>query len=433
MKIVVIGAGAAGMAAATRARRTSPSARIVIVEATSEFARGTCSLPYFLSGEVSDRTALQGTTVERLAEQKLDLMLNTRVLSIQPHQRKVITERAVLEYDKLIVGTGSRPRTTLTTPSLPQPFVWTLRTISDVVRIDRMIRENYLSSAAVVGGGYVGLEFAEALTLRGLEVSLYHQEAQLMDLDSRLSELLVEQLKARGVEVHLNTEVSEVTASPSIHFSDRAERGFQAVGLALGIEPEVELLREAGANLGQSGAVRVNSRGETSLSNIYACGDGVEVPHREGGRGRWLPLATTAARLGRVCGENAAGGSARLGACHGSLVVRLFGRQIGIVGGPRDWEECERLPFEWGSDNSPFPRRGRGTGLLFFHRRTKKLKGLQVFGPEVVSLVDVVSLGVEREMTVDDLEDQDYPYNPPLGGLWHPLYYAARTAGDRCR
>lgn len=441
MKIVVVGAGAAGLAAATRAKRVNPEAEVIVFEATSEYSRGTCSLPYLLSGELQDPRLLQGIQAETLAERGIDLRLNTKALEIQPHQRRLQTEGESLQYDRLIVSTGARARRPegWTLP-LDSPTAWSLRSLSDVSKIKKAVSDLGVTTVAVIGGGYVGVEFAEALQILGLQVTLFHRQSTLMRSDPDLNSRIVELLRSRGIRVELDTEIRQVEADGKGYCLSgrKAQAGdvqsqHQAVALALGIEPEASLLQSAGARVGSSGAVVVSARGETNLSNVYACGDGVEVPSSRGGPGRWIPLATAAARLGRVCGENAAGGSRRFGSALASLSLRLFTEELGFVGLPQDWQGCQKTPFSWGSPNHPFLRRQGGHGVLFSDPRSGRLRGIQVLGKQASHLVDLVSLCVEQDLTVQDLQEQDFSYNPPLSGLWHPLYLAARTAEKSTR
>lgn len=429
-KIVVIGAGAAGLAAATRARRVNPEARIVVLEASQEFSRGTCSLPYFLSGEV-EVSALQGISAAELEGRKIELRLGTPALAIDPRAKTVLSGHSSLPYDKLIVSTGSRGRAVpILNGGEDSPCVWRVRSQAQATRIKAQLESGTVRRVAVVGGGYVGLEAAEAFLKSGCEVVLYHRGPRLMRLHPHCHDFILSALQARGLVVKLGSAVNWVCPASGALEYDQAGGAFQdhfdAFCLCPGIVPQAELLASAGARLGHQGGVKVNSRGETSLGDIYAAGDGVELPAPEGGGTRFTPLATAAARLGRVCGENAAGGSRRLRAVRGCLAVRLFGHQVGVVGHPADWGEAEALPWSWGQSDPHFPSRGRGQGVLFSHRRTGRLVGGQLVGPSAASLVDYLSLAVEQGLTVNDLEDQEYSYNPPLSGLWHPFYLAAR-------
>lgn len=443
MKIVVVGAGAAGLAAATRAKRVAPHAQVMVFEKTSEYSRGTCSLPFFVSGELDDPNQLRGLSAEQLGAAGVELKLRTAALEIQPHQRRLITDGPAVHYDRLIVATGSRQKA--------NPFkgleqgaerVWRLRSQADADKILRDLGACRPRKAAIVGGGYVGVELAEALLARGLQVSILHRKPTLMRLHPAVNQAVVESLQSQGIEVELNLEVEGAEPSAGLdsfllegHLStgERFQSTFDAVALAHGIEPAADLLSKAGARLGSSGGVLVNSRGETSLNQVYACGDGVEIPNSRGGPGRWIPLATTAARLGRVCGENAAGGSLRLGANLAALSIRLFHNQLGMVGQPRDWQDSSALEFHWGNRNSPFPRRRNGQGVLFFEPGTERVKGVQAFGAEAASLVNVVSMAVEQELTIHQLAQQDFTYTPPLSALWHPLYLASRGARNSTR
>ena len=435
MKIVVIGAGAGGMAAATRAKRVNSTAQVIVLEAGEEFSRGTCSLPYYLSGELPDQKLLWGATREGLESDGIQLVLNTRALKLDPARRTVETDRDTYRYDRLIVSTGSQPRCIRALGATPtEPRVWQLRTVADVMKIHCELRTKQIRKVAVVGAGYVGLESTEAFCRLGLDVTLFHQNSTLVRLSSTLNNRLVKLFQDRGVDVRLDTRVEQIQSSDGLltfrDFAGPGQERFDAFCLCHGIEPKTQLLTDAGARPGRTGAVMVSARGETGLPNIYACGDGVELPNPNGGAGRWIPLATTAARLGRVCGENAAGGSLRLRSNLGALTVRLFDVELGLVGLPSDWNDdvSEAFSFEWGIEGHPFPARQAGLGVLYTDKRTGRLKGLQAVGPDASRLVDVASLSVEQELCLDDLQNFDYAYNPPISALWHPFYLASRAA-----
>lgn len=420
------------MAAATRAKRVDPSARITVLEAGREIGRGTCSLPYFLSGELEEKS-LQARDLNDFEREGIEVRPATRATVIHPYQRKLESTTETFHYDRLIVSTGSRARCTRNLGLDPEaPGVWRLRTIADVRKIKQDLQQRRPRRVAVIGGGYVGLEAAEALCHLGVQVTLFHRDAAPARLAPSLAEDLVRLFLRQGVEIQLNSDVEKIDLESGLLVARTPQgetRGqFDAFLTASGIEPETTLLKEAGASTGPSGAIKVNSRGETSLGNVYACGDGVEVPNPRGGVGRWVPLATTAARLGRVCGENAAGGSRRLGAIHGALAVRLFSKELGMVGLPQEWTDCRPIEVEWGGEGYPFPSRGPGRCLLFEDRKTGRFMGMQALAPQVSGLVDLASLCLEQELTVQEMQDLDCAYTPPLSALWHPFYLAARKA-----
>lgn len=422
------------MAAATRARRVDPQARILVLESSGEFSRGSCSLPYALSDEVP-LDSLQGTTREALEADGIELRLHHQVCSIQPTPRRLsLASGEEITYDRLIVSTGSRsrPLSELGDPE-PHPRLWRLRTRADAEHIQLLLQRGRIRKIAVVGGGYLGLEMTEVLTHLGCSVTLYHRPHTLMRLHPSLQQPLQRLLEKRDVVVRTGCRVQRVYSSQeelTVELVEdtgrRQNESFEAVLLAPGVEPESHLLAHAGARLGPRGGVRVDLRGQTSLDQIWAAGDGVELPDQRGGC-RYTPLATCAARLGRVCGENAVGGSLRLASSVACVAVRLFALQVSSAGYPEDWEDTEVIELSFGSSASPYARRGPGWGALYLDRRGR-LMGGQFLAPEASSLADLASLAIQQEMTLEQLADLDHSYTPPLASLWHPFYLAARQA-----
>lgn len=434
-KIVVIGAGAAGLAAATRARRVDPQARITVLEATSEYSRGTCSLPYYLSGELGSSSVLRGISQEELARRSIDLVLESRVEKIDPLRRQVFANHRSWDYDRLVVCLGSRSRTVpLVGQNYSHPRLWSLRSVADADQIRRALQELAPRRVAIVGGGYLGLEMAEVLALQGCRATIFHRQSTLMRLHPDAHDMVARTVLRHGVDFRLECEVSLVDPdcrSRTVEFQTkngpRESLGFDAVFLAPGVLPNTGLLTEAGARLGPHGAVLVDGRSETSLSGIFAAGDGVEVPSSGSGRSRYVPLATVAARWGRVCGENAAGGSLRGSSSLGCIAVRLFETEVASVGHPQDWEGASSLTLDVGGD-SPFARRKPGRATFLTDRRTQRLVGAQFVAPQASAWADLASVAIREEMTLEDLGELDLSYTPPLSSLWHPFLLAARQA-----
>ncbi len=424
------------MAAATRARRIDSSAEITVLESTEEYSRATCSLPYYVSGEIAHRQALTGIARDTLDEARIDLRLNARVGKIAPGERHVYLQGGSrLAYDRLIVCTGSRPKR-LPTTFQEHPRLWQMRSVAqaDAVRIG--LAEFKPQSLAVIGGGYLGLEMAEVLTELGLKVTVFHRQRTLMRLFPGCHESVLAELAAHGVQIRLEHEVTLVdpdSRERTVEFRDHGGHlrceGFDAVLLASGVEPNSELLAGAGARTGPLGGVLVDGRGETSLSGIYAAGDGVEIPSQRGGLPRFVPLATSAARLGRVCGENAAGGSLRLPESQACLAIRLFALQVAAVGHPADWAQAETHTIDFGQASSRFPRRRSGRATFLCEPGGGRLLGAQFVAPEGAALADLASMALSQRLTLSQLQDLDACYTPPLASLWHPFYLAARQAG----
>ena len=432
---MVIGAGAAGMAAATRARRVDPLASITVLEAGEEYSRGTCSLPYYVSGEIASRDSLTGISRQSLADSRIELRLSTRATAIEPRERVVRVANGCIPYDRLIVSTGSKAKAVPLVGRANHPRLWTLRSIADADHIRLSLLPQGSPKVAVVGGGYLGLEMAEVLTRRGCRVTLFHRQNTLMRLWPVCHQSLLQEL-AKHLTVRTGTEVRLIDPDcrqSTVEFQNaqgqRCSEGFDAVVLASGIEPEASLLARAGARLGEHGGVLVDSRGETSLSSVFAAGDGVEMPGPRAGVRRWVPLATTAARLGRVCGENAAGGSLRLPPPLACIAVRLFDLQVAAVGHPQDWQDAEGHLVDFGSESLPFPLRQPARALFLTEPRGGPLLGAQFVGPDAAALANLASLALSQGLRLADLAELDTCYTPPVSGLWHPFYLVTRSTG----
>ena len=427
----MIGAGAAGMAAATRARRVDPIAQITILEASQEYSRGTCSLPYYVSGEVT-LPSLTGISRESLSESRIELRLDTPAEQIDPTRRVVRSRGLDIPFDQLIVGLGSRPKAVPTVTG-SHPRLWALRSIADAEQIRDGLNTLRPRKVAVIGGGYLGLEMAEVLTARGCRVTIFHRQDTLMRLVQPCARAVLDELSQHGVTIKTNCEVCLVDPDcrqRTVEYlhggSSRQSEGFDGVLLAPGIVPETQLLARAGARLGRLGGVLVDGRGQTSLSNIWAAGDGVELPSQRGGASRFVPLATAAARLGRVCGENAAGGSLRLPEPLAAIAIRLFTLQVAAAGHPEDWRHAVTHTLSFGNSQSGFPRRREGHAIFFTEPRSGRIIGAQFVAPEASALANLASLAMSQDMTLDQIQDLDASYTPPLSALWHPFYLMAR-------
>ena len=435
-RIVVIGAGAAGLAAATRARRVDPQARVTVLEATREFSRGTCSLPYFVSGELTSSEVLVGISADELRRRDIELSLENRVEAVDPLRRQLHTSRGRLDYDRLVVSLGSQSRTVSTGEQHAR--LWSLRTIADAERILESFREFSPRRVAIVGGGYLGLEMAEVFALKGCRPTVFHRQPTLMRLQPEAHDLVEQTTSEHGIELKLGCEVKRVEPgcrSRTVEFQTQEGRlealGFDAVFLAPGVVPCADLLAKAGARLGENGGVLVDTRAETSLSGVYAAGDGVELPCSWGGRSRYIPLATVAARWGRVCGENAAGGSLRGQAALGCVSVRLFETEVASVGYPKDWTEAISVTLKL-PGASPFPKRQRGCATFLVEPRTERLIGAQFIAPQASAWADLASVAMRNEMKITELAELDLSYTPALSNLWHPFLLVARQV-ERAR
>ncbi|RPH35282.1 CoA-disulfide reductase, partial [bacterium] len=282
MHVIIIGGSDAGIAAALRAREIDPGTKVTVLLRDSFPNYSICGLPFFLSREVHDPASLAHRTKQELESQGVTLLLNTSADAIQPQEKRVLLATSsgshpkTLPYDRLIIATGAHPAD----PRIigqTLPGVYFLHTMEDTFAIDRYITEKKPRKAFIAGGGYIGLEMADALTLRGLEVTLASRTTSVLPtVDAALGRIVEEELRRHGVIVHTQTAVRSVSSSGgSLDVEDVKGEHYLAhmVALATGVQPSSELAHSAGIQTGYAGAIKVNRRMETNLADIFAAGD----------------------------------------------------------------------------------------------------------------------------------------------------------------
>ena len=317
MRLVVIGGVAAGTKAASRARRLDPELEITVYQEEPEISISECGLPYFISGVVQERSALVARTPEDFAEQDVEVLTRHRVESVDPENKRLIVKDLSTgkelkdSYDRLVISTGARAvLPPIEGTSLDGVFA--LRFLSDADAIMGYVRKRSPAKAAVVGGGYIGLELAENLKELGMEVAIVEAEGRVANTyGSEVSEKVEEHLKEKGVEVFSCEMVDAMVGAEGrvrgVRF-DGQEVEAEMVIVGVGIEPAVELAREAGARIGATGAILVDEYLKTNLPDVWAAGDCVETTNLVTKEPDWAPLGDTANQMGRVAGTNAASG-----------------------------------------------------------------------------------------------------------------------------
>ncbi|MCS7315779.1 MAG: FAD-dependent oxidoreductase [Bryobacterales bacterium] len=425
MRLVIVGGVAAGMSAAARARRLDPSLEIVVLERGAHVAWAACGLPFYLSGRVARLDDLILFTPERFQRERGVLVrTGAEVTAIRPARRQVVLRGGEqISYDRLILATGARPRRDIAGAELPHVF--TLHTLEDGRRLRSFLDEQRPRRAGVIGAGYIGLEIADALSERGLEVTVWEARPWVLDRqDPELTQLLERRLAERRIELRLGTAVSGI--EPGSVQGVPAE----VVVIAAGLQPNVELAAEAGIELGRFGAIRVNDRMETNLAGVYAAGDCAETTHVVTGGPVYLPLGTTANKMGRVAGANAAGRRERFGGVAGTLIVALRELAIAVTG--LSVAQARQAGFQPVSVRIEAPDRSRYLGSrptwveLVADRNTSRLLGGSVVGEKgVAGRINVVATALAAGMTLEQFAQLDLAYTPPLAPVRDPLLVAA--------
>ena len=441
MRLLVIGGSDAGIAAALRARELDPSveATVVVADAFPNFS--ICGLPHYLSGDVPDWRDLAHRTTSDLEQAGIELLLDHTAQVIDPAGRQVTVtsqhgERQ-LGYDRLVIGTGAVP---VRPPidGLDLPGVHVLHTVADTFALHQALTAG-ARSAVIVGGGYIGLEMAEAFSARGLEVTVVEQAPAVMPtVDLELGQLLGKELGRHDVQV-----INNVTVKAIHHDAGRltvaGEPDFTATAdlvlVVVGVRPDTDLAVAAGVESGVRGALRVDRQMRTNLPDVLAAGDCVETWHRLLNRPAYLPLGTTAHKQGRVAGETAVGGDRTFAGSLGTQVVKVFELAVARTG-LRDVDAAEAGLHPLTVGSVQFDHKAYYPGAHRLHlritgdRQSGQLLGAQLVGDhraEVAKRIDIPANGLFHHMTVDGLSDLDLSYTPPFGSPWDAIQLAAQA------
>jgi CoA-dependent NAD(P)H sulfur oxidoreductase len=440
-RLVVVGGGAAGMSAASSARRVAPDLEIVVLEAGGYASYGLCGLPYFVSGVVdrADHLLAYSPAFFR-SQRKIDLHLHARATRIEPdrhviHFRENGRERW-LTYSSLVVAAGG-------TPSMPpvagldDERVFTVRTLEDAKSLRALLDAGRIGRALVVGGGYIGLEMAEALVTRGVEVTVVEQLPGVMaNLDPPIAALVEEEVRRHGVDLQLGVRLDGVRRTQGSLEAVIAGRAIpvDTVIVAAGVRAASTVAADAGAATGPAGALLVDDRMRTSLPDVFAAGDCIAAHHRVTDRPAFVPLGPAANKTGRVAGSVAAGGDDRFPGVVGTAVVKVFDLTVARTGLTLAEAEADGLPAiatdALGKSRAKYFPGSAPVTVRLVHERGGRLLGAQLvgIGEGVAKRIDTVAVALQARFDVDDLAALDLSYAPPYAPVYEPILLAAQAA-----
>jgi NADPH-dependent 2,4-dienoyl-CoA reductase/sulfur reductase-like enzyme len=442
VRLVIVGGSDAGISAGLRAKELDSSTEVVLLLADRFPNYSICGLPFYISGETADWRDLAHRKLPDLQSAGLELLMEHRVTSIDPGAKTVNAldsggQAVTVGYDKLVIGTGAEPvRPPI--PGLDLEGVHLLHSMEDSFRMRTRVVAFRGGSVLVIGGGYIGLEMADALVRSGLQVTVVEQLPAVMPtVDVELGNRIGDELRRHGVTVRTGTAVERIER----HGERLAVTGsggllgeVDLVLVAVGVRPVVELAATAGIETGLRGAIRVNQRMETNVADTYAAGDCVETWHRILQRPVYLPLGTTAHKQGRVAGERAVGGKAEFQGSLGTQVVKIFDLAVARTG-LRE-EEARQGGFDPAStetrvwDHKPYyPGAHELTIRVTGDRRTGRLLGAQMLGHpagQVAKRIDIFAVALFHGMPVEAVSDLDLSYTPPFSAPWDPVQAAAQ-------
>ena len=440
MKVVIVGGVAGGATAAARLRRLDESAEIVVFERSGYVSYANCGLPYYIGGIITERAELTLQTPESFWRRfRVDMRVRHEVTAIHPDTKTVDVKNLATgevfaeSYDKLILSPGARP----TQPALPGVGIdrlFTLRTVEDTLKLREFIEQHHPRSAVLAGGGFIGIELVENLRELGLDVTVVQRPKQLLNpLDADMAAFLHAQLREKGVKLMLGRTVEGFAADGdrvSVLIKDEAPLTADMVVLAIGVTPDTALAKDAGLELGIKGSIVVNDRMETSVPDIYAVGDAVQVKHSVTGQDTLLSLAGPANKQGRIAADNICGGDSRYLGSQGSSVIKVFDMTIAATGvnektARQAGIDCDKVFLSPMSHAGYYPGGKVMTMKVVFEKGTYRLLGAQIVGYEGVDKrIDVLATAIHAGLTGPQLKDLDLAYAPPYSSAKDPVNMA---------
>ncbi|MDI3481798.1 MAG: hypothetical protein PWQ97_1453 [Tepidanaerobacteraceae bacterium] len=447
-KLVVIGGVASGTKTAAKAIRENPDLEITVLTEEDYISYAGCGLPYYIGNVIKEKKHLTVMNPEKFKEKDITVLLHTRAEKIIPGEKKVIAKDMVsgevkeFPYDKLVLATGAKPIVP-PIPGIELKNVFTLRTVTDAVKIRDAVEKEGIKKAVVVGGGFIGLEVAENLTLQGVKVTLVELLDQILpNFDKEIALLAEKHIKEKGVNVYTSEKAVSIEGKDgraTALVTDKRKIEADLVLLSVGVKPNTQLAADAGVELGVKGAIKVNENMETNIHDIYAVGDCAENINLVTGKPAWFPMGSTANKMGRVAALNLypKGEKESLAGVLGTTVVKLFDINAARTGlSERDARNegynivtvlvpaSDRAHYYPGAKNI--------ITKLIVDRTTHRLLGAQIIGEGVVDKpIDIAATVITLRGTVEDMAKLDLAYAPPFSSAMSTTIVAANVAQNK--
>jgi NADPH-dependent 2,4-dienoyl-CoA reductase/sulfur reductase-like enzyme len=441
-RLVVIGGVAAGMSAAARGKRKKRAMDVIVYQQDAFVSYAACGMPYLVSGEIADYRSLIVRTPQQMAEQGVQVHVRHKVTGIDTKAQRVTVQELdgarefTQGYDNLVIATGARP----VQPPLPGAHlegVFALRSLESGIKLLSYAKEHQPRRAVVIGGGYIGIEMAEAFRHLGLDVKMLVRSGKLMraTLDDDIRKLVEGELAQQGVDVLKDSPVAfEGNHSLQAVVTEGSRYPCDLALVGIGARPNVELGHAAGIALGATGAIATDAHMRTNVPGVFAAGDCAEALHLVTGKPAYIPLGSTANKQGRIAGTNAAGGNATFGGVVGTMVVRAFSLAVSRTGltsaQARASGYTPRETIIHAKDISHyFPGAEDVHVKLVTAEDTGRLLGGQIVGQlGVAKRIDVLATALHHRLTVPELQRLDLGYAPPFAPVWDPILVAANVA-----
>ncbi len=443
MKLVIIGAVAAGMSAASKLKRLDPSINITVYEKGKDVSYGACGMPYYVSGEIESDQDLVARTPEAFRKKGIDLHLKHEVTHLEPGNKEIRVHglendtKFSATYDVLLIATGASA-IRLPIEGSELKGIHTLGTLEDSRRLHKVLREETIKKVAIIGGGYIGVEISETLRKLGKEVTMIEQEAHVLPkFSSMVGETVEDYLRENGVELLLEERVEKYTGTTNVEqvHTNSKTVDVDLVIEAIGVRPATKFLEKTDIDRLDNGAIKVNDAMETNLEAIYAAGDCAAYPHKLTGELAYIPLGTHANKAGRVIAERISGMDSRFQGVIGSSVLKAFELEVARTG--LTTEEAKAFNSDSITIKAP-DRSGYYPGAtpiniqVTYDLETCKILGVEMVGEQgVAHRINVAATAISSGLTAHDVSQLDMAYAPPFSPVWDPLQTACNQI--KCR
>lgn len=443
MRVVIIGAVAAGMSAAAKLKRSKPEYDVVVYEKTDVVSFGACGLPYFVGGFFDDPKNMIARAPEKFRESGIDLNIFNEVISVDTENKKLKVknvntgETFIDSYDKLMIATGA---SSIIPPikNVKLENVSTLKSLDDGVKVKELMNKDEIKKVAIIGAGFIGLEAVEAAKKLGKEVVVFQLEDRILPqvFDKEITDILESEIRKHEVDLRLEEIVSELVGETKVEkvVTNKGEYEADLVIIATGVRPNTAFLKDTGMDMLSNGAIIIDEFGRTSIEDIYAAGDCATIQNIVTGQDSYVPLATGANKLGRIVGENLAGANNSFQGSLGSSCIKIMDMEAAATGLTET--QASKLGIEvkakFISDfnqTNYYPGRDKMYVKLVYDASTKVILGGQVAGfKDAVQRCNVIAACIFGKLTTNQLGMLDLCYAPPFARTWDILNVAGNVS-----
>lgn len=443
MRVIIIGAVAAGMSAAAKLKRMQPEYEVVVYEKTDIVSFGACGLPYFVGGFFDDKNNLISRSPEKFKESGIDLNIFHEVMSVNSEAKKVTVKNVqtgeIFEdsYDKLMVATGA---SSIIPPikNVNLENVSTLKSMEDGVKIKELLNKEENKNVVIIGAGFIGLEAVEAAKHLGKNVTVFQSGNRILEqvFDKEITDVLEDEIRKHNVDLRLEEIVSELVGETKVEkvITNKGEVDADIVIIATGVRPNTSFIKDTGIEMLPNGAIIVDEFGKTSIEDIYAAGDCATIKNIVSGQDTYVPLATGANKLGRIVGENLAGFNKSFQGSLGSSCIKIMDMEAGSTGLTEAQAEKLGLDFKVKfiydfNQTNYYPGRDKIYVKLVYDAKTKVILGGQVAGfKDAVQRTNVIATAIFAKLTTNQLGMLDLCYAPPFARTWDVLNVAGNVS-----